>query len=191
MSQVLRVGLGYHKASSAWFYSVNKSRKRVTLERKRSAKRCPNPELMMQNICMDRDTSKISIRRASIQFCLWFIAEAKKTECLHLPFHELKRSVYTLTRPDSHIILNMSDQPTISGSCLCQQIRYELTGDSQVKLLCHCNNCRKVSGSSFMANSVYQQDVSIIPSKICKPSILRTLHWLILSNSASSREKTF
>lgn len=60
----------------------------------------------------------------------------------------------------------MSDQPTISGSCLCQQIRYELTGDPQVKLLCHCENCRKVTGFSFMANAVYQEDVSTILSHL-------------------------
>ncbi|GLI81275.1 hypothetical protein PoHVEF18_009651 [Penicillium ochrochloron] len=52
----------------------------------------------------------------------------------------------------------MSDQPTITGSCLCQQIRYELTGDPQMRLLCHCGNCRKVTGSSFMANAVYQKN---------------------------------
>ncbi|KAJ5545244.1 hypothetical protein N7535_006373 [Penicillium sp. DV-2018c] len=52
----------------------------------------------------------------------------------------------------------MSGHPTISGSCLCQQVRYELTGDPKLKLLCHCDNCRKVTGSSFMANSVYQED---------------------------------
>ncbi|KAJ5355503.1 uncharacterized protein N7496_012715 [Penicillium cataractarum] len=52
----------------------------------------------------------------------------------------------------------MSDLPTISGSCLCQQIRYEISGDPQVRLLCHCDNCRKATGSSFMANAVYQED---------------------------------
>ncbi|KAF3401671.1 hypothetical protein F1880_010026 [Penicillium rolfsii] len=52
----------------------------------------------------------------------------------------------------------MSNQPAISGSCLCQQVRYEVTGDPQVRLLCHCDNCRKVTGSSFMANAVYQKN---------------------------------
>ena len=65
----------------------------------------------------------------------------------------------------------MSGHPTISGSCLCQQVRYELTGDPQVKLLCHCDNCRKVTGSSFMANAVYQENVRTDPPLIRKLSI--------------------
>lgn len=81
----------------------------------------------------------------------------------------------------------MSGHPTISGSCLCQQVRYELTGDPQVKLLCHCDNCRKVTGSSFMANAVYQEDVRTDPPLntqtiyiygLCTDSLLATSHHL-------------
>ncbi|KAJ5621330.1 hypothetical protein N7528_006113 [Penicillium herquei] len=43
------------------------------------------------------------------------------------------------------------------GSCLCRQIRYEITGNSIVNIMCHCNNCRKITGSLCMANSLYSK----------------------------------
>jgi hypothetical protein len=35
-----------------------------------------------------------------------------------------------------------------------------------MRLLCHCDNCRKVTGSSFMANAVYQKNVCPAPFKV-------------------------
>ncbi|PYH87694.1 hypothetical protein BO71DRAFT_404455 [Aspergillus ellipticus CBS 707.79] len=48
---------------------------------------------------------------------------------------------------------NPQTPPQTPGSCLCGGITYEITGDPVTRLLCHCDNCRKASGSSFMANS--------------------------------------
>ncbi|KAJ6014922.1 DUF636 domain protein [Penicillium herquei] len=49
------------------------------------------------------------------------------------------------------------EEKVIPGSCLCRQVRYEITGDCMVKMMCHCNNCRKTTGSLFMANSFYDK----------------------------------
>ncbi|KAF3480957.1 uncharacterized protein GIQ15_06304 [Arthroderma uncinatum] len=38
------------------------------------------------------------------------------------------------------------------GSCLCGNIKYELTGEPFNALLCHCLNCKKVTGSPFWGN---------------------------------------
>ena len=35
------------------------------------------------------------------------------------------------------------------GSCQCGKIRYQVTGDPLVAIACHCNDCRKLSGSAF------------------------------------------
>jgi hypothetical protein len=39
----------------------------------------------------------------------------------------------------------------IRGSCLCGGVRFELDAAVGPFELCHCNRCRKVSGSAFMA----------------------------------------
>ncbi|KAJ5605925.1 DUF636 domain protein [Penicillium lagena] len=46
----------------------------------------------------------------------------------------------------------------ITGSCLCGHIRYEVSRAPVTTLLCHCDNCRKCTGSSFMANSFYSKE---------------------------------
>ena len=39
----------------------------------------------------------------------------------------------------------------IRGSCLCGDVQFELSEAAGPFELCHCNRCRKVSGSAFMA----------------------------------------
>ena len=37
----------------------------------------------------------------------------------------------------------------IRGSCLCRQIKYELTGGIELINNCHCTMCRKAHGAAF------------------------------------------
>lgn len=39
-----------------------------------------------------------------------------------------------------------------SGSCLCGAVMYEIEGDFEHFFLCHCNHCRKDTGSAHAAN---------------------------------------
>jgi hypothetical protein len=39
-----------------------------------------------------------------------------------------------------------------SGSCLCGQVRFEIEGDFERFYLCHCEYCRKDTGSAHAAN---------------------------------------
>lgn len=38
--------------------------------------------------------------------------------------------------------------PRRKGSCLCGALRYEIEGEIDGVWLCHCSNCRKVSGGT-------------------------------------------
>lgn len=40
----------------------------------------------------------------------------------------------------------------ITGSCLCGDVRYEITGNMGVFQYCHCSRCRKITGSAHAAN---------------------------------------
>jgi hypothetical protein len=46
----------------------------------------------------------------------------------------------------------MKQQPVTTGSCLCGEVRYEITGHLGIFQYCHCSRCRKFSGSAFAAN---------------------------------------
>ncbi|RSL71777.1 hypothetical protein CEP53_001335 [Fusarium sp. AF-6] len=42
----------------------------------------------------------------------------------------------------------------ISGSCLCGDIKYTVSGDPVAQALCHCLDCRRISGSLCSFNWV-------------------------------------
>ena len=44
---------------------------------------------------------------------------------------------------------------TRSGGCLCGAVRYEVEGEPSRVGLCHCADCRKESGSSFVTFAVW------------------------------------
>lgn len=39
-----------------------------------------------------------------------------------------------------------------SGSCLCGEVRFEIEGEFERFYLCHCEHCRKDTGSAHAAN---------------------------------------
>lgn len=41
---------------------------------------------------------------------------------------------------------------TYGGSCLCGQVRFEIEGDFERFFFCHCQRCRKGTGSAHAAN---------------------------------------
>lgn len=41
----------------------------------------------------------------------------------------------------------MSEHAT--GSCFCQAVQYVITGEIKSVVNCHCNKCKKMSGSAF------------------------------------------
>jgi hypothetical protein len=42
----------------------------------------------------------------------------------------------------------------LSGSCLCGSVAYELRGDARRFYHCHCERCRKTSGSAHASNII-------------------------------------
>src|SRR5262245_31694701 len=41
-----------------------------------------------------------------------------------------------------------------TGSCLCGAVKYEIRGEVQTAVYCHCSRCRKASGSAFASYAV-------------------------------------
>ncbi|KAH0378639.1 DUF636 domain protein, partial [Aureobasidium melanogenum] len=41
-----------------------------------------------------------------------------------------------------------------TGSCFCKNIRIELSGQPQAIAICHCTDCRKISGSAYSYNFI-------------------------------------
>lgn len=62
----------------------------------------------------------------------------------------------------------------ITGGCLCGAIRYEIDGEPVRAANCHCDDCRRATGSSFGTNVFYKEgDVKILkgtPKKFQHPA---------------------
>ena len=43
-------------------------------------------------------------------------------------------------------------ESTLSGSCLCGAVRYTVTGEERHFYHCHCQRCRKASGTGHASN---------------------------------------
>ncbi|KAF2468437.1 uncharacterized protein BDR25DRAFT_231072 [Lindgomyces ingoldianus] len=43
------------------------------------------------------------------------------------------------------------------GGCTCGNVRYSVEGEPVVKALCHCLDCRKISGSTYSTNALYPE----------------------------------
>ena len=48
----------------------------------------------------------------------------------------------------------------ISGSCLCDEVQFTVTGPFQLFVLCHCSRCRKSTGSAHASN-IFTEAVNI------------------------------
>ena len=44
------------------------------------------------------------------------------------------------------------------GGCVCGNVRYEAGGESAASILCHCLDCRKITGSTYSSNGVFEAD---------------------------------
>jgi len=49
----------------------------------------------------------------------------------------------------------MMGQLKRTGGCLCRGVRFEVKGEPYRAGLCHCSDCRKATGSLFLASAVW------------------------------------
>lgn len=47
-------------------------------------------------------------------------------------------------------------QTTLTGSCLCGAVKYEVTGEPTRFFHCHCSRCRKATGTGHASNMFVQ-----------------------------------
>ena len=44
------------------------------------------------------------------------------------------------------------DSETVTGSCLCGEVQYQVVGNLGIFQYCHCSRCQKFTGSAHAAN---------------------------------------
>ena len=56
---------------------------------------------------------------------------------------------------------SQTGQSSHTGGCLCGAVRYQVTGPLRDAIACHCSQCRRMSGSYFMATRAPQANLTI------------------------------
>ena len=73
---------------------------------------------------------------------------------------------------------------TLSGGCLCGDVRYEVRGTPVHVFHCHCSMCRRAGGTAFQTWAGFGDDALTVTQGnggtlqvlvICDPEFLRTL----------------
>jgi hypothetical protein len=52
-------------------------------------------------------------------------------------------------------------EPVRTGGCLCGAVRFEINGNLRPVLICHCSQCRKISGHLWAATQVHRNQIDI------------------------------
>lgn len=52
----------------------------------------------------------------------------------------------------------MSDDSLFEGGCLCGAVRYRASGHPTHRMICHCNSCRRATGSPVVAWVTFRLD---------------------------------
>jgi len=52
-------------------------------------------------------------------------------------------------------------QATVTGSCLCKRVKYTVTGETKRFYHCHCQRCRKATGTGHASNLLISPHTSI------------------------------
>lgn len=53
--------------------------------------------------------------------------------------------------------LFMSPTRVHTGSCVCEAVKYSLTGPPDAQYLCHCRRCQRSGGSAFASNCFWKR----------------------------------
>jgi len=58
--------------------------------------------------------------------------------------------------------ISNNELSVLSGGCLCQRVRYQITGPRRDIINCHCENCRRTHGHVSAYTSVDKVDLVLI-----------------------------
>lgn len=75
---------------------------------------------------------------------------------------------------------------TRTGQCLCGSIKYSISGTTVYNTICHCLNCRRVTGSAFLCASICYKE----GFQITQGSTHQKEYQDIATNSGTSLKRT-
>ena len=53
-------------------------------------------------------------------------------------------------------------EPSTTGGCLCGAVRYRVSGDLRAIIMCHCTQCRRMTGHFMAATAARRTDFHLV-----------------------------
>lgn len=66
---------------------------------------------------------------------------------------------------------------TLNGSCLCGEIKYEVSGEPVLKATCHCTSCQKGTESPQSTHTISPY-ITLPLFSFCRVSFLNLFRWI-------------
>ncbi|PPR44419.1 MAG: hypothetical protein CFH18_00150 [Alphaproteobacteria bacterium MarineAlpha5_Bin8] len=60
----------------------------------------------------------------------------------------------------------MNDNKNLKGSCACGKVEYTITDNPLFTQACHCKNCKKSTGSSFVIHTMIFEDDLVVNGEV-------------------------
>tara|TARA_B100001123_G_scaffold424143_1_gene535268 strand:+ start:1036 stop:1503 length:468 start_codon:yes stop_codon:yes gene_type:complete len=60
----------------------------------------------------------------------------------------------------------MIDKQNLKGSCACGEVEYTIIDEPLFTQACHCKNCKKSTGSSFVIHTMIFEDDLVLKGKV-------------------------
>ena len=61
----------------------------------------------------------------------------------------------------------MEKKESLTGRCICGQVKYRITEKPLFTQACHCKDCKIITGSSYVINTSVLDNTLIIEGDIC------------------------
>lgn len=115
----------------------------------------PSTDPGKASVAGQRSDNEISNSAESLSSAeIWHICASKRPKAARAPGrgpHGRARDPRLSRRSPHRNLVHEETAPMLKGSCLCNAVQFELTTLTGPFELCHCNRCRKTSGSAFLA----------------------------------------
>ena len=60
----------------------------------------------------------------------------------------------------------MKNNQSLTGGCICGQVKYQITEKPLFTQACHCNDCKFLTGSSYVVNSSVLENTLIVEGEV-------------------------
>ena len=66
----------------------------------------------------------------------------------------------------------MINKQNLKGSCSCGNVQYEITDNPLFTQACHCKDCKKSTGSSFVIHTMIFEDDLVVNGEVSSTELI-------------------